>query len=79
MADGVILGAFTLNIPDVNGYFASKDILKTFNTYNVEYSKLTESLVLNTDTLPARPSNLNLIEHFYARILLYLIAYTLQP
>jgi len=57
--------SFTLNLPNYNGYFAHEKTLKTFETYNVKYSKLTKSLVLNTDTLPARPSNLNIIEDIF--------------
>lgn len=57
--------SFTLSKPGFNGYFAHSKILETFDTYNIKYSELSKSLVLNTDTLPARPSNLNLIEDFF--------------
>ncbi len=40
-----------------NGYFAHENILKTFSTYNINYSETDKALVLNTLPLPARPAN----------------------
>ena len=57
--------SFTLNKKNINGYFAAEKILKSFDMYNINYSETNKSLVLNTDTLPARPSERTLIEHFY--------------
>ncbi|MDQ6988427.1 MAG: C25 family cysteine peptidase, partial [Mariprofundaceae bacterium] len=39
------------------GYYAHKDILKTFSGYNINYSDSSESLHLNTSPLPPRPSD----------------------
>ena len=49
--------SFTIMSQAKNGYFAHEDILKTFSTYNINYSESDKALVLNTSPLPARPSN----------------------
>jgi hypothetical protein len=49
--------SFSISDSAVNGYLAKEKILKTFGTYNVNYSDSAKSLSLNTDLLPARPSN----------------------
>jgi len=48
--------SFSIMNEDKNGYYAHEKILKTYNTYNVNYSEQRKSLVLSTDTLPSRPS-----------------------
>ena len=48
--------SFTTLSTEKSGYFAHGKILKTFSRYNVNYSDSSESLRLNTDPLPAKPS-----------------------
>jgi len=48
--------SFTLSDNPGQGYFAHGKILKSFSRYNVNYSDSAQSLSLNTELLPARPS-----------------------
>jgi len=48
-----------------NGYYAHGKILETFDAYNINYSDEIGSLKLNTDPLPARPSEKTLLQHFF--------------
>ncbi|MFB3056921.1 MAG: FlgD immunoglobulin-like domain containing protein, partial [Ignavibacteriaceae bacterium] len=48
--------SFSISDSAVNGYLAKEKILKTFKTYNVNYSDSLKSLKLNTDPLPAKPT-----------------------
>jgi hypothetical protein len=48
--------AFTISDTTQKGYHAAGNILNMFNTYNINYSYEDESLVLNTDLLPPKPS-----------------------
>ncbi len=48
-----------------NGYYAHDKILKTFYTYNMNYSEETKSLSLNTEPLPPRVSSKNFIEDIF--------------
>ncbi|NNJ51738.1 MAG: hypothetical protein HKP17_01105 [Ignavibacteriaceae bacterium] len=57
--------SFTIMNQPKDGYFAQESILNSFNTYNIIYSDSSKSLILNTDPLPARPSNNTLLAHFY--------------
>ncbi|MCZ6702269.1 MAG: C25 family cysteine peptidase, partial [Ignavibacteria bacterium] len=52
---------FSIMDDAVNGYFAKEKILRTFETYNVNYSDSAKSLSLNTALLPAKPSNTTFI------------------
>ncbi len=56
--------SFTVMNNPKDGYFAHGKILETFGTYNIEYSDSSKSLILNTDPLPARPSQNTLLTHF---------------
>jgi len=47
-----------------NGYYAHDNILKTFSTYNINYSEEKKSLVLNTSPLPARPKEKTMLDYF---------------
>jgi hypothetical protein len=58
------LKSFSVMNVSKNGYYAHGKILKTFGTYNINFSDSSKSLVLNTAPLPARPSNKTLLEHF---------------
>jgi len=49
--------SFSISDIAVNGYLAKEKILKTFETHNVNYSDSAKSLSLNTELLPAKPSN----------------------
>lgn len=53
---------FTIQSEVKDGYYASKNVLKTFETYNINYSDLTNSLILNTELLPPKPRNKRFIE-----------------
>jgi hypothetical protein len=50
------LRGFSIMNQERNGYYAHGNLLKTFSIYNINYSELEESLVLNTDPLPAKPN-----------------------
>ena len=54
--------SFSITNSSKNGYYAEGSILKTFQSYNVNYSDSAQSLRLNTTLLPARPSNNTFIE-----------------
>lgn len=47
-----------------SGYYAHDRILKTFSTYNIYFDETAKSLKLNTEPLPARPSNKTLLGRF---------------
>ena len=47
--------SFSILNQSKNGYYAHDNILKTFSTYNINYSEAEKALVLNTAPLPARP------------------------
>ncbi|MCK5466946.1 MAG: hypothetical protein KAI99_00500, partial [Cyclobacteriaceae bacterium] len=49
--------SFSISDSAVNGYLATEKMLKTFGSYNVNYSDSAKSLSLNTELLPAKPSN----------------------
>ncbi|MCU0413538.1 MAG: C25 family cysteine peptidase, partial [Ignavibacteriaceae bacterium] len=61
--DGVDYGnwspirSFSLMNEPKSGYYAHGEILKTFGTYNINYSEENKSLSLNTAPLPAKPNN----------------------
>src|SRR5690606_7481725 len=48
-----------------NGFIAGGKLLQLFETYNVNYSEETKSLVLNTELLPPRPDKERFIEHIF--------------
>ncbi len=47
--------SFSVTPNPKDGYYAKENILKQFNTYNMNYSEAEKSLVLNTSILPPRP------------------------
>jgi hypothetical protein len=47
--------SFSIMNEPKKGYYAHSEILKTFSTYNINYSESQKSLLLNTAPLPARP------------------------
>ncbi|GMR25012.1 MAG: hypothetical protein BMS9Abin39_0287 [Ignavibacteria bacterium] len=49
--------SFSISENAKNGYFAYDKILQTFQLNNVNYSDSAKSLSLNTELLPAKPSN----------------------
>jgi Peptidase family C25/Propeptide_C25/CARDB len=49
--------SFSISNNPKNGYFAYDKVLKTYQSYNVNYSDSAKSLSLNTELLPAKPSN----------------------
>ncbi|RKY90286.1 MAG: hypothetical protein DRQ01_09445, partial [Ignavibacteriae bacterium] len=57
--------SFSVMSNNINGYYAHDKILKTFNTYNINYSEETKSLSLNTDPLPPRVSEKTFIEDIF--------------
>ena len=57
--------SFTIMTQSKNGYFAHEEILKTFSTYNINYSEEQKALVLNTLPLPARPANKTKLGSFF--------------
>lgn len=56
--------SFTITNESKDGYFAHENILKTFSTYNINYSEEKKSLLLNTSPLPARPKQKTLLAEF---------------
>lgn len=46
------------------GYYAFDDVLRTFETDNMNYSEAGSSLQLNLSVLPPRPSNQTFVENF---------------
>jgi len=48
-----------------SGYYAHEKILKTFNSYNMNFSDSTGTLSLNTDYLPPRVSSKTFIEDIF--------------
>lgn len=48
--------SFSIITESKDGYFAHENILKTFLLYNIKYSSINKSLLLNTEPLSARPS-----------------------
>ncbi len=63
--DWSVLRSFSVMSNSINGYFAHDKMLKTFHTYNMNYSEETKSLSLNTEPLPPRVSTKNLIEDIF--------------
>ncbi len=57
--------SFSVNATNKDGYYAHKEILKTFKTYNINYSENSKTLSLNTDPLPPRVSDKTLIEDIF--------------
>jgi len=57
--------SFSVMSSNENGYYAHDKILKTFKTYNINYSEETKSLSLNTDPLPPRVSSKTFIEDIF--------------
>ena len=57
--------SFSIMSETKNGYYAHGKILKTFNTYNINYSDSSQSLLLNTEPLPARPSKKTYLSSFH--------------
>ena len=56
--------SFTIMNQNKEGYFAHDKILTMFDTYNVNYSENLKSLILNVDSLPAKPSSKTLLNSF---------------
>ena len=56
--------SFSIMNLDKNGHYAHEKVLETFSTYNLYYDETTKSLKLNTEPLPARPSNKTLLRRF---------------
>lgn len=56
--------SFSVTENPKDGYYASNDVLKTFETSNMNYSEANRSLQLNLSVLPPRPSNQTLVEDF---------------
>lgn len=54
--------SFTIGGIDKNGYYAEDRILKSFQTYNINYSDSSNSLILNTELLPPKPDNKRFVE-----------------
>jgi hypothetical protein len=49
--------SFSVMNQSKDGYYAHNKILKSFSTYNINYSEVNKSLTLNTEPLPAKPNN----------------------
>ena len=56
--------SFSVGSYTKKGYYAHDNILKTFDTYNINFSETHKSLLLNTELIEPRPSNKTFIEQF---------------
>ncbi|MCH7772109.1 MAG: hypothetical protein IIA49_14020 [Bacteroidetes bacterium] len=59
------LRSFSISSNEKSGYYAHGKILKTFTSYNINYSDSAQSLSLNTELLPARPFDNTFLEDIY--------------